>query len=542
MSKNSLLSVASMESIEEHTSCLASACNGLKQQWRDSFDFARKALEMGRKDLRKAVYALKMGFALALVSLLIFWDMPIEDVSQYSIWAILTVIVMFEFSIGATFIKGFNRGLGTFSAGILAFLFAGLSILAGPWDKVVIVISFFVTGCCASYLRLYPTMAPYDYGFRVFVLTFCILMVAGNRNGGYVLAILTRLVLIALGACMCFVINICVYPIWSGDDLHRLVVNNFKELATSLEGCVNGYLESVNYERTSSRFMTQASSDQMYLGYKSVIESASREQTLLGFALWEPPHGRYRKLHYPWKTYVKTSNAVRHCAYTVMALHGCIMSEIQSPPEKRKVFCEELKEVSTEGARVLRELGSKIDKMEKLGGFKNILDQVHVAAEHLQKKIDHKSFLLVNSESWEVGSPRKDLEELDDPPQQHLGLKCLSETSIYAHKAQTQMPEEDFPPMQNLRRLVPWPSSFCLVESNGVLVREDEAKTYESASALSLATFASLLIEFVARLQIVVNCFEELSEEAEFIDPDVVVLTECGGLWTRLVRSLRFKK
>lgn len=82
-------------------------------------------------------------------------------------------------------------------------------------------------------------MAPYDYGFRVFVLTFCILMVAGNRNGGYVLAILTRLVLIALGACTCFVINICIYPIWAGDDLHRLVVNNFKELATSLEGLIH---------------------------------------------------------------------------------------------------------------------------------------------------------------------------------------------------------------------------------------------------------------------------------------------------------------
>lgn len=82
-------------------------------------------------------------------------------------------------------------------------------------------------------------MAPYDYGYRVFVLTFCILMVAGNRNGGYVLAILTRLVLIALGACICFIVNICVYPIWSGDDLHRLVVNNFKELATSLEGLIH---------------------------------------------------------------------------------------------------------------------------------------------------------------------------------------------------------------------------------------------------------------------------------------------------------------
>ncbi|KAL1531801.1 aluminum-activated malate transporter 9-like [Salvia divinorum] len=547
MSKNSLLSFGSMGSTEEDTSsssCPASARSGFKELWRDSCNFSTKALEMGRKDPRKAVYALKMGFALALVSLLIFWKMPIEDASQYSIWAILTVIVMFEFSIGATFIKGFNRGLGTFAAGILAFLFAGLSILAGPWDKIVIVISFFITGYCASYLRLYPTMAPYDYGFRVFVLTFCILMVAGNRNGGYVLAILTRLVLIALGACMCFVINICVYPIWSGDDLHHLVVNNFNELATSLEGCVNGYLRCVNYERTNSRFMTQASSDQMYLGYKTVIESASKEQTLLGFAIWEPPHGRYRKLRYPWRTYVKASNTVRHCAYTVMALHGCIMSEIQAPPEKRKVFLEELQQVSAEGARVLRELGCKIDSMEKLGGFKNILDQVHVAAEHLQKKIDHKSFLLVKSESWEVGSPRKDLEELDDdPPQQHLGLKCFSETSIYAHKPLTQLPDEDFSPKQNnLRRLVPWPSSFLLVESDGLLVREDEAKTYESASSLSLATFASLLIEFVARLQFVVDCFEELSEEAGFIDPDVVVLKEFGGLWTRLVRSLRFKK
>ncbi|XP_057765713.1 aluminum-activated malate transporter 9-like [Salvia miltiorrhiza] len=547
MSKDRLLFLGSTESIDEESSscsCFTSARYRLMQHLRDSCDFANKALEMGRKDPRKVVYALKMGFALALVSLLIFWEMPIEDVSQYSIWAILTVIVMFEFSIGATFIKGFNRGLGTFFAGMLAFLFAGLSILAGPWEKIVIVISFFITGYCASYLRLYPTMAPYDYGYRVFVLTFCILMVAGNRNGGYVVAILTRLVLIALGAATCFIINICVYPIWSGDDLHRLVVNNFRELATSLEGCVNGYLKSVNYERTSSRFMAPASSDQIYLGYKSVIESESREKTLLGFAIWEPPHGRYRKFEYPWRTYVKASNAVRHCAYTVMALHGCIMSEIQAPPEKRRVFRGQLQQVSAEGARVLRELGSKIEKMEKLGAFKNILEQVHEAAEQLQKKIDQRSFLLVNSESWEVGSLRKDLEDLDDVPQQHLGLKSLSETAIYIQKPRMRLPaDKDLQPKQNVRRLVPWPSSFCLEGGDGLMIGDDEVKTYESASALSLATFASLLIEFVARLQMVVDCFEELSEEADFRDPDIIVLTECGGdLWTRLVRSLRFKK
>ncbi|KAL0463624.1 UNVERIFIED_CONTAM: Aluminum-activated malate transporter 9 [Sesamum latifolium] len=503
MSRERLLPFGNLERNEDEATtwtCFKPMRDRVLQLWKDSCNFSKKALEMGRNDPRKVIYSIKMGFALSLVSLFIFWKKP-ADVSQFSIWAILTVIVMFEFSIG----------------------------------------SF------ASYMKLYPTMAPYEYGYRVFVLTFCILMVAGNRTREYTVAILSRLVLIAVGACICFIINICIYPIWAGDDLHRLVVNNFNELAASLEGCVDGYLKYVDYNRIPTRFMSQASGDQLYLGYKTVIESASREQTLLGFAVWEPPHGRYRTLRHPWRTYVKASGAVRHCAYTVMALHGCILSEIQAPPEKRQVFRSQLQRVSAEGAKVLRELGNKIEKMEKLGTDDNILKEVHEAGEQLQKKIDQRSFLLVNSESWEIGNHTKVLEDLGDLPSEReyetlqLGLKSLSETAIYVKSpliSTPRLPNKDLP-KQKLRKHVPWPS-WISFEGDG-LIKEDEVKTYQSASALSLATFASLLIEFVARLQNVVDCFEELSEEAEFKDPNIIVLTTSASFWTRFLRCFSLK-
>jgi len=46
------------------------------------------------------------------------------------------------------------------------------------------------------------------------------------------------------------------------------------------------------------------------------------------YASWEPRHTRHCH-RFPWKHYVKVGSVLRQFGYTVVALHGCLKTEIQ---------------------------------------------------------------------------------------------------------------------------------------------------------------------------------------------------------------------
>ena len=66
-------------------------------------EFFRQLQEMARSDRRKVAFAAKAGLSLALVSLFIY--VKEEQLSKYSIWAVLTVVLIFEFSVGTSTFK-----------------------------------------------------------------------------------------------------------------------------------------------------------------------------------------------------------------------------------------------------------------------------------------------------------------------------------------------------------------------------------------------------------------------------------------------------
>ncbi|KAJ0786607.1 putative aluminum-activated malate transporter [Helianthus annuus] len=107
--------------------------------------------EFAKEDINRVTFSLKVGLAVLLVSLLILIQAPYQVFGTSVIWSILTVAIMFEYTVGATFQKGFNRTLGSLLAGVLAIAVAELALMIGtPAEPIIIGISIFMIGKSAS--------------------------------------------------------------------------------------------------------------------------------------------------------------------------------------------------------------------------------------------------------------------------------------------------------------------------------------------------------------------------------------------------------
>lgn len=87
-----------------------------------------------------------------------------------------------------------------------------------------------------TFAKLWPTLKSYEFGFRTFLLTFSLIMVAEYRQGNPIDTAVNRFLVILVGAAIGLAVNLFVLPLWAGEELHEAVSKNFAGVADSLEG------------------------------------------------------------------------------------------------------------------------------------------------------------------------------------------------------------------------------------------------------------------------------------------------------------------
>ena len=113
-------------------------------------------------------------------------------------------------------------------------------IFFGPW--------WLPAWSAATFLRFIPEVkARYDYGVIIFILTFTMVAVSSYRVEDLIEFARERVTTVAVGVITCIFTSVLVFPIWAGEDLHKLAAGNLDKLAEFLEGTTGkAYLDGLS--------------------------------------------------------------------------------------------------------------------------------------------------------------------------------------------------------------------------------------------------------------------------------------------------------
>ncbi|XP_042472260.1 aluminum-activated malate transporter 10-like [Zingiber officinale] len=421
--------------------------------------FAEKVWRMGADDPRKAIHAVKVGVALSLVSLFYYTRPFYDKFGSNTMWAVMTVVVVFEYTVGGCLYKVINRGIATLGGGSLALAAHWMAAKSGPkTEPVILGASVFLLAIAATFFRFMPTVkARFDYGVTIFILTFSLVALSGYRVDDLTDLTTERISTIGIGIAITVSVCIFIFPVWSGQELHFLISRNLAKLAESLEGGLEDYFP----KNGDSIDRTESASKRSHR-YKCVLDSKSSEDSLASLARWEPAHGWF-KFRHPWQQYSKVGAAIRHCAYCVEAMHGCVNSETikRSPECWDKHLRDACMKLNSDSSKVLKELSSSVKTTKK------------------SPSVD----LL-------VGEMKNSVEELQ------LSLSSLAEASTQPRPAESSELENE--------------NSSDVDECDVAVV------LMPLTEAMAVVTMASLLIEISARIEGVVEVVAALAELACF--------------------------
>ncbi|KAK4418492.1 Aluminum-activated malate transporter 10 [Sesamum alatum] len=376
--------------------------------------FLQRAWKIAVNEPNKLMHCLKVGLALSLVSLFYYMRPLYEGVGGNAMWAVMTVVVVSEYTVGATLSKSVNRAIGTFLAGALGVGVHWVATQSGEkLEPVILQAAVFLLAAAATFSRFIPSIkARFDYGAMIFILTFSLVSVSGYRVEKLFKMAHDRLSTIAIGTSICILISMLVCPVWAGTELHNLIKNNMEKLSDSLDGCVAEYFENdVKADNTKNE-----ASNKILQAYKCTLNSKATEESLANFARWEPAHGGFNFGH-PWQEYLKVGASVRSCAYCIEALNGSsIYSDAKVPDFLKKHFSKFCIRLSTSCSAVLKELSIAISTMTKSSKIDIMVEEMRNAVEELENALKSLSKQQIASTETKTGDSVNDIGEGNGSP------------------------------------------------------------------------------------------------------------------------------
>ncbi|XP_042049156.1 aluminum-activated malate transporter 10-like isoform X1 [Salvia splendens] len=367
--------------------------------------FFQRAWRLGVNEPKKSIHCVKVGLALSLVSLFYYMRPLCEGVGGNAMWAVMTVVVVFEYTVGATLCKCVNRATGTFLAGALGVGVHWVASQSGErFEPIILQLSVFLLATAATFSRFIPLIkARFDYGAMIFILTFSLISVSGYRVEKLFEMAHHRLSTIAIGTSICIITTILFCPVWAGTELHNLIRNNMDKLSDSLDGCVADYFST-----------DSETSDKTLKGYKSALNSKATEESLVrplfclisfqeqhnqdnnltklgsflqaNFARWELAHGKFNFGH-PWLEYVKVGASLRSCAYCIEALNGSMNSDAKVPDALKQHFGNFCVRLSNKSSAVMRELAVVMSSMKKPTRIDFMVEEMRNAVQELENAL-----------------------------------------------------------------------------------------------------------------------------------------------------------
>lgn len=255
-------------------------------------------------------------------------------------WAIITVLVLMQQTVGATMAKTANRCCGTILAGAGA-VCAGVITQQFPPNFKAPFVALCLFSC--TFFLVYKGTAPewktWQYALLLGNLTFAFLLILAYREDFMVS--LMRIVMIVIGAVVALLVSLMPPRVTASQQLEITVRECLIEVSVAVQACVQTLLQGRRLHSLTTIDRDPSMGDPAYAAFKKVVVARASIEATADAAAWETYHNSKSN------NYLDIAVNTRRVVYTVIALDTMLRVEPPEPLHLPAAFSSTLAEPLT---------------------------------------------------------------------------------------------------------------------------------------------------------------------------------------------------